>query len=212
MKKILTLSAVSVASLFFLEPTFAVYGGFYVGAGAGYGILRTPTSVFQNQTSHQRGGLSGRVFTGFNFNKFFGVEAGYAQYALSRNTASMNGFNSSVRYYTRTADAVLKGYLPIGLTAFNLYALAGAASYREQIKYGNAGNALVSNFAAPPLGSSTIRKTRPIYGIGLNYDSYGQVSLNLEVTRIQKLGSFTTNANAIPYADLSTFNVIYNFG
>lgn len=212
-KRILPILA--IASFFTLiHSASATVCGPYLGVGAGYSILGTPSKNLFTPTNsgYERGGVGGRAFLGYNFAQYFGIEGGYARYARSKYTGSIGGLDSSIRYYGRSADIVGKFYVPLGTDRVNLYVLAGAVSFWEQIKYANAGVPTVSNFAPPATGTTNQRRTRPIYGGGLSFNIVRHFTMAAEYTYIQQLGHFNTTPLAVPNAQLATLNMIVNFG
>lgn len=217
--KNLGLLALAAATLMAITPcALATNKGPYLGLGAGVGTFKSPNqNVFtvsgpDSSTTHTRGGLSGRAFTGYNFNPYFGLELGYARYARSLYRGISNSNYSSVTYYGRSIDLVAKGYLPFGYTGFNVYALAGAARVNATVNYPNTDVPLNSELAAPPVGTTHTYKTRPIYGAGVSYDFTPCFSGNVEFTQIRHLGNLQTNPLAIPDMDLATINISYFFG
>jgi hypothetical protein len=193
---------------------YAANCGPYLGAGVGYGLIRTPNKsvfAFVPDQTNTSGGLSGRVFAGYNVTSFFGIEGGYARYARSRYTASLDGASTSLRYYVRTADIVAKLYLPVGQSPLNLYALAGAVSYWEQIKLANDAFPTTDSLLSPTPVTTNQRRTRPIYGLGIALAPFRHFTTNVEYTWIQNLGNFKTNTLAIPTTNLATWNFAYNF-
>lgn len=206
--------AMGLLSFFtFAQSASAVQCGPYVGLGAGYGVIGTPQKNVFNTPNRgfEKGGLSGRAFIGYNIAQYFGFEGGYARYARSRYAATLNNETSSIRYYVRTADAVAKFYVPLGTNHVNLYALAGAVSFWETIKYADAGIPLDGNFASPIPGTTHQRRTRPIYGAGLYVNVIRHLSFSAEYTYIQQVGAFKKNPLAVPNAQLATANIIVNF-
>lgn len=213
MKRIALLACALACSL---SANAACVGG-YIGLGAGDGILKTSNNYIFSSTggaangSKSRGGLSGRVFAGANFLPYLGLEAGYARYARSKYTGNFAGSSSILAYYARTYDVVFKGYLPLGRSGFNAYAVAGAARVAETIRYPNANVPLNGTIAQPAtLGNSHIYKTRPIYGFGGSYDFNPCFSANVEATQIRRLGNFNSNAASVPFMNLVTVNVAYH--
>lgn len=194
--------------------------GPYLGAGLGGSRLETPNSFLfgaapgsVTETSRKTGGLGGRVFAGYNFNNYFGLEAGLARYAQSKYKATMGSANSSINYTMNAIDIVAKAYLPIMDSGFNVYALGGVARASDTVQYKNGGVPLANGVNAPAAGSSTYHKFRPVYGIGAGYDiPQTQFTTNLEFSRIQGSGNVKTNSSAIPSADLLSLNLAYNFG
>ena len=196
---------------------FAAKPGTYLGAGIGASSLMTTddypfdyTAGTQGEASRQRGGLGGRVFGGYNFNKYVGLEAGLAAYTPSKYSATVDASNSSLKYSLNAFDVVGKAYLPISDSGFNLYALAGGALVNSKTKFSDGGVPAASGFSLPAAGSHSTTKVRPVYGLGASYD-FSAVTTNLEFSHIQGLGDTDTNGNAIPSANLLTLNLAYNF-
>lgn len=204
---------VAVAALTMLTgAAFAARTGGYVGGGLGYSNFNTPTnlalvggSAFDKQTSHKVGGVAGRVFSGYNFNPFFGLEAGYAHYAQSQYKYSAQLLpagtaRSSATYKMYSINLVGKAYLPLSDTGFNLYGLGGGALVRS--------DNVITGFK-----EQKQTKLRPVYGLGAQYDfPDNPVSTGIEYSRVQGKGNIKTSPSAIPSANLVTFNLAYNFG
>ena len=110
-------------------------------------------------------------------------------------------------------DIVGKGYLPIGDSGFNLYALGGIARASNTTQFKNNGVSLANGVTAPREGTSTHYKIRPIYGIGAGYD-FAQTNFGTRVqfSHLQGSGHLESNPKAIPSANMLTLNVSYNFG
>ncbi|HSW69354.1 MAG TPA: outer membrane beta-barrel protein [Gammaproteobacteria bacterium] len=209
MKKMTKISA-TVASLLIVGAANAATPGVYVGAGAGGSILRTPDVTTSNpiaSTSEKRGGLGGRIFAGYNFNKYFGLEAAFAAFASSSAKASALGMSASEKYSQNALSLVGKGYLPLGESGFNAYALGGVSEVYGEDRYKRSyrGTQLANN-------SQTTRALRPTYGVGVSYDVADHMTTSLEVSRIQGKGNMKTDSHAIPNADMATLNLGYNFG
>jgi len=213
MKKILTIGAAILSFAAFTSIANAATPGTYLGLGLGASRLETNDKLsFTNGTtssSSKKGGLGERLFAGYNFNEYFGVEAGLAHYAKSSYDASTIGANKSVDYNLNAFDVVGKAYLPLG-EGFNVYALGGAALVKSKTQV-KANNAVV--FGQTGNHDYNNSKIRPVYGIGVSYDiAQTGVTTNMELTRIVGTGNTSTNPRAIPNADMLSFNVAYNFG
>lgn len=233
MNKLVKISAAIISSVAFVGATQAATPGAYAGIGLGYSQLSTPsaarnansnTFLFSpTSTSSKSGGLGGRLFGGYNFNKYFGLEAAYAAYAGSQSKASSTGSIGSVFSNTGTGsqkvseDAlslVGKAYLPIQETGFNVYALGGVAEVFAKNRYNSTYTAtLLGNTGSIATSSSyKTRALRPTYGLGVSYDINTHLTTNLEYSRIQGRGNLNTNNHAIANANLVTLNLGYNFG
>jgi OOP family OmpA-OmpF porin len=210
MKKTMKLGLSVVALAVMSSAAVAANPGAYLGVGAGVSRLETPSfnSAGLSSYSQSRGGFGGRVFGGYNFNNYFGLEAGVADYANSTYKATITGVGTEkLTYSLYAASLVAKAYLPLSDTGFDLYALGGAAYVNSKVKDSQSGNAI------PNVSStSTTKKFRPTYGIGAGYNFNSNVSTTLELSRIQGTGNSASNPSKIPNADMLTLNVAYNFG
>lgn len=208
-----TLALSSLASAAIVGP--------YLGLGVGQSVAKTPDGYAFNvstlpggTTNHTRGGVGGRGFIGYNFNKFVGLEGGYTRYARSTYTGQAPGYYASMKYYFHTYDFVGKGYLPLGDSGLNVYALAGYAHVVGTLNYNNVNNGvpLSGVISTPQRSSNHMRRSRPIYGLGASYTFAKHFTINAEATEIYRLGSFSTgNSSATPNLDLYSLNFAYNF-
>src|SRR3990167_666608 len=228
MKKIITVSFATLCLAAVSSLAFAAKPGFYAGVGAGYSKLATQNQLTYigngtyNSTSPSY--LSGRLFGGFNLNPYFGIEAGYAKYGdvnyknyvaptgeslvglkhrfggLTDLTVLANPTSSTASYSLYAFDLVGKGYLPIGDTGINAYALAGLAYVTNNLSY----------TADSTKTNTTTSRLRPTYGVGVSYDiPQTAISTNLEFSRIQGAGNVKTDSTAIPNADMASLNISY---
>jgi OOP family OmpA-OmpF porin len=222
-KKMTKLSMAMASSFMLISLANAATPGTYAGIGLGASNINAAnnsmflfsdnsTTATQKRTS-QESGLGGKLFVGYNFNPYLGLEANYATYASTTNKASVNNSKASADYSMNTVSLVGKAYLPIQQD-FNVYALGGAAEVYSTVNYKNNSNGAITlnNNLALQNGSHTIRKLRPTYGIGASYDVNSHFNTGLEFSRIQGNGNTQTNANAIPSANLLTLTAAYNFG
>jgi opacity protein-like surface antigen len=208
MKKTVKLGIAILSLITFTNIAHAAIPGGYVGFGLGGSRIESSNEDLLTgdnlRNTRTRGGLGGRAFGGFNFNRYFGIEAGYARYAPSKYTTSSTVDSSYATLKdTMTAfDLVGKAYLPIQDSGFNLYALAGAARVNgeQKLTWGNSSMTVTE--------TETAHKTRPIYGIGASYEVSEHVTTNLEFTHIQGTGK----TSSTPSANMLTMNIAYNFG
>lgn len=218
MKRIISLvCATAVCTLFSMQALGATCGA-YLGLGVGKSWVKLPkgqlfTPPTGGRASSSFSGLGARGFFGFNLNKYFGLEAGYTHYDRALYSGSFPGQYSALTYYIHTYDFVAKGYFPFGNTGFNLYALGGIARVVESVQFINGGISANSNVAFPANDGTTHGyNNRPIYGLGANYNFGAHFTINAEITQVQKLNSFSNTPYAVPFLDLATVNVAYNFG
>src|SRR5580704_2745471 len=182
MKKMMKISA-TVASLLIAGLANAATPGAYIGAGIGGTMLDTPEvpDLLDVSITQERKGLGGRLFAGYNFNKYIGLETAYAVYANATIKASVPalGISISDKYSLSALSLVGKGYLPFGESGFNAYVLGGMAEVmsKESVK--------TNGLDFPINENQTTHSLRPTYGVGVSYDIAKHVTTNLEVSRIQ---------------------------
>ncbi|EKD72186.1 MAG: OmpA-like protein transmembrane protein [uncultured bacterium] len=209
MNNMTKISAAIISSIALVGLTHAVTPGAYVGAGLGASKLQTPSLSVTSatSTSTSRGGLGGRLFAGYNVNKYFGVEGGYATYAPSTYKGTTATSTGKLKYSLDAINLVGKGYLPLADTGFNAYVLGGVAAVRSKVRLSG-----TDVFDGVANVSKTNHALRPTYGAGVSYDFAQHVSTNLELSHIQGKGNVRTSNSAIPSANMVSFNVGYNFG
>ncbi len=222
MKKTATI-CVAILSLSALTPiAFAATTGAYTGFGLGASKQDTPNrfidgpnNAMLNQ-SRDIGGLGGRLFAGYRFNPYFGVEGGLAGYAQSKynvhlNYAGMNLANASMKYSMATLDVVGKAYLPIADSGVSLYGLGGAALVHSKME--GKFNSVIPTEDNISSMSKTQNKIRPIAGVGVSYDiPQTQLTTSLEYSHLFGKGDVKRSDSAIPSAEMLTLNLAYNFG
>lgn len=100
--------------------------GFYAGAGVGKASLEIDGLFDEDDTSF-------RVFGGYNFNRYFAVEATYFDGGKPEATFRGPGGTATVEAATSGLDVSMLGRLPIG-EVFSLYGKLGFASYDADVK------------------------------------------------------------------------------
>jgi hypothetical protein len=218
---VLSLSALTSMSAFAATP------GAYLGLGLGYGKQNTPSSkkiaTPQIKQTNTQGGIAGRVFAGYNINKYFGVEGSLVK--LSNATYQSRGHNvpfdgsnynsnASLTYKMAALDLVGKAYLPIQDSGVNLYALGGAAIVRATTEASlHIKNVTANQVIANGSSSKTQTTVRPVLGAGVSYDIPNtQLTTGVEYSHTFGKGNVKTSTSAIPSTDLVTVNLAYNFG
>lgn len=216
-KTTMKIGAAIASSFMLVTLANAATQGAYVGVGLGASKINADsTSMFKNNTTTigtattQSSGVGGKLFGGYNFNPYFGVEANYAAYAGTTNKANVASNNASAKYTMSAISLVGKAYLPI--QQFNLYALGGVAEVYSKVDYKNSNTKAITLSNNLKQGSSTTRQLRPVYGVGASYDVTPHVNTGLEFSHIQGSGNTNTSAKAIPSANLLTLTAAYNFG
>jgi OmpA-OmpF porin, OOP family len=215
--------------------------GAYVGAGLGYSqsdasnleedYYQVGNSVFHlYNTSLEEEGLGGRVFGGYNFNPYLGLELGVSRYADTQYKYTLdsetygNPFyygrgNGKLTYSFTTLDLVGKAYLPLGNSGFDIYGLIGASEVfvKAKTEY----SAQYYNVFGSSIGSGSASDTdnyhelRPKFGVGINYALNQNIAMNLEVSRIQGNENEYNDGDAdnyVPNLDMASLSLTYHFG
>lgn len=186
MKKLLVVSAVAVLGL-----TSAAFAGglpeempaapvaastsdtgIYLGLQGGFGMTNwknmenVSTDVLDLTSVHKDNGVVGRVFAGYDINRYFAIEGGYSYFFNKANFNTKNaGTTGNIK--TMAFDLMGKGKLPV-VDSFDLYAKLGV-------------NYLMSRgdmFEANPNNFNVA------YGAGADYCITPNVIANLEWLRL----------------------------
>jgi len=196
MKKLITMSGVVFALMALGTAVHAAKPGAYIGGGIGYSKLEN----FNDATAGS-GGVGGKAFVGYNFNKFFGLEAGYMQFANTKYTYKPMPV---VNFTTKLGAATLlgKAYLPFQNNTVNLFASLGVAEYFSDVSVGSAYSSV--KVSRTQFGQSLVA------GLGASYQVSTQVNTSLEYTYMQ--GHSASGSNyGIPNSNLVTLNLAYGF-
>ena len=205
MKKIIyTGATILTTALVLAEPSLAADPGVYLGAGLGYEQL----SNIKIAKNTGNGGVGGRVFAGYNFNNYFGLEAGFAAYQKNKYKLKQDILDQKVsfNYRLNSTTLVAKGYLPLSIVQddnqFNLYGLLGV-SY-SHVKQTQKVNTSVANVKLNNKGNGAFV---PVGGVGANYAIDNNLTAGVEYTITGSKSS--KNKAAIPNANLVSLNLIY---
>lgn len=217
-KYLVALAAAGMLSL--SAPSFA-QAGVYVGGQLGYGhtdygldvtFVNTATNEFININSGDENGIAGRIYLGYQFNCYFGVEVGAALFSntdlnvngrIDGQTGSVNLGDIETSQY----DLLLKVGTPFGCSGF-----------RGDIKLGIADvvTSFESNFNinGEHIDDSDSNVNFAL-GASISYNLNRQVAL--DVSWLHTFGNtpdnnnFNENRDWSPNTDLVTFGVSYTF-
>lgn len=185
----------AVVLLFISVGAYADDSGFYVGLGGSIyaGSVANSDNITLSDgatTTYAQsvGGLGLRLFGGYNFNRYFGVEGGYnTNGGLGAGTFFLNPATLSVN----TGDVEVVGYLPLFATNFKLLGKVGldynSASYsytptwlssQSVTQYGSGAGLL--------LGAGVEWDIINTFILRLEYVNYGNVN-------IQNVGTYNNN-------------------
>ncbi|MFZ2315653.1 MAG: outer membrane beta-barrel protein [Gammaproteobacteria bacterium] len=194
-------------SMVLSSAAIAANEGGYAGLGIGTSRLEYLDNLDIGYTyTKDTGGVGGRIFAGYNFNEYIGLESGFTTYANTTYNINSYFVQSQIKSKLTALDVVVKGYLPVADSGFDLYALAGGAVVYSKLDV-SAWNAYVSNY-----DSSTNTVLRPKFGLGVSYSLPSTpIVASVEASRIFGQGNVNTDKNAVPNADMISFNLAYSF-
>lgn len=219
MKKILTVSAIAIlgfTSVAFAgglpeempaapTPVSASDAGIYVGISGGFGLTNWKYSWIANQTNasiSNDNGPVGRIFLGFDFNRYFGVEAGYT-YFFNRPKFTLNTLFNRVKS-TQDIDFMFKGKLPVAEN-FDLFAKLGVNYLMSSF---DNSNDLVNNTMNTSRNSFNVA-----FGAGADYYITPNVIANVEWLRFNGDSKCDPNNTSTyqPNADIFVIGLRYKF-
>jgi len=207
--KLLTLTAVGVASLGVATAALAggpdtapapSYAGIYVEGNAGYAVrnwLNDPLTVYgiarNSLSSHSnaRGGFTGGVDVGYQFNQYFSVEAGWMYLPQVKGTVANT---VTIKTTSGLAYAAGKGSLPIYENTY-IFAKMGAAYVYNRI----------SNSGAHS------RFWKPMWAAGVQYYFNPNLSMNVQYMSVAGYHGTSTSKFTTPDANLFTVGLGYKF-
>lgn len=171
--------------------------GAYLGAGAGYSALEPASDA----EMLDEGGLGGRLFLGYNFNHYFGVESNYSTFFKTRYV--LNDYqNIAIDYKLNALSLVAKGYLPLSQDdPFNLYGSFGVAQVYADID---------AKVNLDTVLSDSDSGLVPTIGLGASYDINQRITASLECSVFGKKHADYSHFG-IQSSALATFNLAYKF-
>jgi OOP family OmpA-OmpF porin len=201
MNNIIKTTAIILSTIGFATASYATTPGVYLGGGLGISSLADFSDA---DKSGNNTGLGGRVFIGYNFTQYIGVEAGYNKYA-DTSYALNDDTNFTFDYELYTLDALAKLYLPLTSInpALDVYALGGVAS-----AYGSVSNVQYYGYGAPSTSNNTFVA---MVGLGAQYAITPHLTTALEYTLTGGTSGDSENLG-IPQSSLVTLNVAYQIG
>ena len=180
--KKLLLTAAGLSILFLASPVMAIMSapyGWYLEGNAGSSHL----SKVSYPGSTSSSGIGGNANIGYKFMPFFGMEAGYTQYANSSIDDSSGTKAASIKHYTY--DLAARGILPIATSGFELFAKLGIQRIASTTTIKNNGAA-----SALGLASGTSTSTGGYVGAGAQYYFIPELAANVQWQRA--MGNSTT--------------------
>lgn len=178
------------------QVTLAATAGAYIGGGAGFGQLdSTHEDIRDNNV------FGGRVFVGYNFNRYLGLETSYSALAKTRY---YNANHSRVygEYSLNAWSLVGKIYLPLSdRSPFSLYGLFGGSQVEGKFDLG---------YHARYIATLSDSAFLPTAGAGLSYDLNHHLTTSIEYALTGAKESSDNNLG-IPRSSLVSLNLAYRF-
>jgi OOP family OmpA-OmpF porin len=176
--------------------------GWYVGAGVGSSRASDAGSIgsaldanlatqgIASGTTLDSTDTAWKVFGGYQFNKYFGVEGGYNRLGrFSANSVVAGGSGSGTWEANRTWTLAGTGTLPI-TDQLSLTGKAGAAYSKAELDYSATG-------AGGTFGiSQSASHTEPVVGLGLKYDLDRHLALRGEWEHFKDVGDTATTGQS----------------
>jgi OmpA-OmpF porin, OOP family len=204
-KRVITATISLIAGFFIATSANATVDGVYLGGQIGWGSINDSgfNDAYDNQSTNS--GVAGRVFGGYQFNQYTGLELGFTKFS-NMNTSGIytfSGYNFSTSGTIKTyaTDVVAKLNLPLS-NGFNIFGKLGVAYLNEQWSISSS-NASIGSVNA----SGTEDGFLPTFGLGLGYDVNQNISADVSWMRIQQVGSVNLDSTDTVMVGLS-----YHFG
>jgi len=164
--------------------TAAAHAGLYVGASVGNSGVEVTDSGFDYSESD----TGYKVFGGWRFMKFFGVEGGYVDFGAPDGSAG-GGVDAKVE--GTGWDAMAVGILPLG-KHFEIFGKAGFVSWSTDVKLSGAST-----------GTSSDSGNDTMYGLGAAFKFGKRLAVRLEYENF--------NVSDIDTVDLTSVGVDFRF-
>jgi OOP family OmpA-OmpF porin len=178
--------------------------GYYLGFSAGQARPRfdsAPASAAGFPITNDSSDSAWKVFAGYQFNQYFGVEGNYVKFGTYNSNLNFAGTPLFTDININGWGLALTGTLPLGKT-FSLFGRAGETYTRESL--GTCSR--ICGGTAPFSASNT---WSPTAGVGLKYDFHPNWFARAEVERYFKVGSSDTTIGAS--INLYTIGLAYKF-
>jgi OOP family OmpA-OmpF porin len=196
-KNTLLISLAAVSTLGLSLPTFAVpdCSGVYIGGQAGYAGTNYNLSSYLDKHFNEDG-YAGRVYLGYQFNQFLGLETGFT--LLS--DADLPKDFGDIR--TTHWDLLLKAGAPLGDSGFRGDVKAGGAHVMTKFDASHVSESLglndVSNW-----------KIKPVAGASISYNFNRNVAV--DVSYLHVFGEPKGDSIGAPRSDLAMLGLSFLF-
>jgi OOP family OmpA-OmpF porin len=143
-----------------------------------------------------------KVYGGYQFNPYLGVEGGYydlGNYGFTATTSPAGTLNGDIKLRGLNLDLV--GTLPLA-AGFSVFGRVGAAYTQARDHFSGTGNVVVTN------PNPSVRDTNLKLGLGLQYDFTPALGMRLEAERYR----VNDAVGNIGHVDMVSLGLIYRFG
>ncbi|MDC8757737.1 porin family protein [Janthinobacterium fluminis] len=184
MKKIFFAVIASVAALSSISIAHAE--GAYVGAGVTTGRYKFDVPNVSSGGDRSSYKVGGKLFAGYEFDKTWAVEGGFANFGSKSYSYVQNGVNGKIDAKTRGYYIAGKATMPIN-EQFGVFGKLGVARNRDSISGTGAASGL----------SKTDNKTGLYASVGAQYALNKNISLSAELEHFGKSASYGHKATAL---------------
>jgi len=196
------------AVLSLISTSALAHDGFYTGIQAG--IMLNGLDASNNYVStfqvlkENNNQLAGRLFVGYDFNKYFAVEAGYLMTTnlMVRDIGYQSKEIANFKIKEQVADLVGKGSFYMG-DKFYIYGKAGLAYINVKDK---------ANSLSYEVSKQDNKSFNIVYGVGLGYDISENISADISWTRYngqKNSASDLIDGNFKPQFDFCALSITY---
>jgi hypothetical protein len=195
MKTIFKLSVLPLALFVSCESVNAAKLGAYFGGGAGFGTAQEVDGFIKENDN----AFAGRVFFGYNFNRYLGIETSYSAFdTIKFLNIDYPQISGNLSY--NAVSLVGKIYGPSSNDRFNLYALLGVAQVYNKLE------AIYNRRTELSWSDNGIV---PTAGLGVSYDINPHFTMAMELSGFGEKESFDNIG--ILSSGLATLNLAYTF-
>lgn len=176
-------------------PYYPIDAGFIIGIGGGYADTHWDNIQNWNNipSSISGAGFTAQAFLGYDFNRFFGLEAGYVYLPKATDNFGLQATNYVVDLLAKLSVPVCGG--------FSIHAKAGGGYLHSSVDT-DFGGILGSDNSRSHIG--------PAFGVGASYEFIPNLAIGVDWMRYSGEGKIA-NSNYQPSPDAVFLNLSYKF-
>jgi OmpA-OmpF porin, OOP family len=169
--------AIAILAAGFAAPFAAHAQGAYIGLNVGQATHKVDDTAGVTTVSRDQTQTAYKVYGGYNFNKYFGVEGGYADFGSSKNVYRVSGTNVTLNYKAQAVYAAAVGNLPLN-DQFSLFGKLGVTNNHASANASAGGvTARVSgNKSSALIGVGAAYNVTKNVAVALEYEDYGKTA------------------------------------